>query len=178
MLFRNILFLSILFSFCSIRALGQEDIPSSAIDSLQSQGTKMCELLLTKNYSEYVKFVYKPIIDMVGGEKQMEEMIMKGLNELNAQGFIITSLTLEKPSVILKFNNELQCTFLENAKMVVPKGKMIVSSPLIAISENGGSNWRFIATNGKDIRTLKQTLPNLSDSLVLPQSQVKQLDKG
>jgi hypothetical protein len=50
------------------------------------------------------------------------------------------------------------------------EGKAIVSEySLIAISNDAGKHWYFIDTSGKDLATLRQSLPNLSTELVVPE---------
>jgi hypothetical protein len=56
--------------------------------------------------------------------------------------------------------------------MRVPGGRIVSQSTLIGISNNGGENWYFIDTSGKDIQTMKRSFSNLSEKLIIPQ-QVK-----
>jgi len=50
------------------------------------------------------------------------------------------------------------------------EGKAIVSEySLIAISNDGGGHWFFIDTSGKNLETLRQSLPNLSTALIVPE---------
>lgn len=88
---------------------------------------------------------------------------------MNADGFDFLNATLGNPSEIITINNELQCTLPQNIEMKVPNGRLVSQSTLIAISSNGGENWYFIDTSGKDIQAMKRMFSNLSEKLVIPQ---------
>jgi hypothetical protein len=142
------------------------------ISSVEKQGSIMTKLFLAKDYKEFVKYVYQPSIDVIGGKEKMIELIQESVNQLATNGFYITNCSVEKPEKIIYFKNELQCTFVEYVEMKVYrggriKGRLISKSILIGISKNNGEDWSFIETLGRDLKTLQRTFNDLSDNLVI-----------
>ena len=144
---------------------------STLISNVLSQGNKMANELLAKNYEVFAKYTYKPIIDMTGSEEKLIELIKKGIEDMEAEGFFFTKCSIEKPNNIIHLKEELQCTVLETIEMKTPKGRMVTKSTLIGISIDNGQNWTFIDTQSKDLKKLQEILPNLSDELIIPKKE-------
>lgn len=136
---------------------------------IREEAEMMCQFLLKKDYNSFIKFTYPKLIEMIGGKEKMVEQLSKEFKKMNKDGFEFLNITLGNPSEIIIINNELQCTLHQNIEMKVPSGRLISHSTLIAISSNGGKNWYFLDTSGKDIQTMKRSFSNLSEKLVIPQ---------
>ena len=148
----------------------QTSLPDSvAMANANTQGNTMAQLLLEKNYTDFAKYTYPPIIKMAGGEKNMIAIIKKGLDDVEAQGYTFISFSIEKPTKILHLKNSLQCVVVENIKMKIPNGKLTTSSALIGVSTDKGNNWTFIDTHGADLKSLQKTIPGLSNDLQMPE---------
>ena len=129
----------------------------------------MGQFLIKKDYNSFTKFTYPKLIEMMGGKEKMIEQISKEFKKMNADGFDFINITFGNSSEIITTNNELQSTLPQNIEMKVPGGRLVSQSTLIAISNNGGKNWCFIDSSGKDIQAMKRIFSNLSEKLVIPQ---------
>lgn len=136
---------------------------------IKEEAEMMSQFLLKKDYNSFIKFTYPKIIEMMGGKEKMVEKLSKELKKMNDEGFDFLSMTFGNPSEIININKELQCTLPQNIEMKVPGGRLVSESTLIGISNNGGKNWYFIDTSGKDIQTMKRSFSNLSEKLFIPQ---------
>ena len=133
---------------------------------VEEQAKKMGDLLLKKDLKSYIKFTYPVIVEKMGGEERMIEIMEQGNKEMEAQGTILSSVIFGEPSdIITTENGELQCTLPQTIEMQVANGRLVSKSTLIAISVDQGKKWFFIDTSGKDIKMMKKALPNLSDQL-------------
>ncbi len=136
---------------------------------IKEEAEMMGQFLIKKDYNSFTKFTYPKLIEMMGGKEKMIEQISKEFKKMNADGFDFINITFGNSSEIITTNNELQSTLPQNIEMKVPGGRLVSQSTLIAISNNGGKNWCFIDSSGKDILTMKRTFSNLSEKLVIPQ---------
>lgn len=135
--------------------------------SVLSDATKMDEALIHQDYKTFASFTYPKIVTLLGGEKKMTEIIKKS-DETSR----IISIDLGNPSDIITSGKELQTTVPTKVTITMlepsKKGKLIILSTLIGISENSGKSWYFLDTSGKTIETLRTAIPNLSEKIVVP----------
>lgn len=136
---------------------------------IKEQAEIMAKFLLEKDFSSFTKYTYPKIVEMLGGKQKMVDILNKNSKEMLSQGTDFNNVTIGEPSRIFTNGKELQCTIPQTIEMKVPNGRLITNSTLIAISTDNGKNWYFVDTSGKNIQTMKKTLPNLSEDLVIPE---------
>jgi hypothetical protein len=136
--------------------------------NIKLQAEKMCQLLLKKDFSSFTKFTYPKVVEMMGGEAKMVEVIENGTLQMESEETSILNATIGEPSNTITYESEIQCTVPQTTEIKVPDGMLITKSTLIAISMDNGKNWYFVDTSGKDIQTMREMLPNLSPELVIP----------
>jgi hypothetical protein len=114
-----------------------ENVQTKSVDSLNyekiiiSQAQIMGQLLLKKNFNAFVKYTYPKVVEMMGGETKMIEVLEKGSKQMESEGVKFLNVTIGQPSKIIAIDNELQCTLPETIEMKVPGGKLITRSTLI-----------------------------------------------
>jgi hypothetical protein len=161
--------------FLNLNSFSQKQlIDSIYLNRVEKQGLIMTKFFLDKDYKGFTKYVYQPSLDILGGEEIAIQTIEKAVDKLSKDGFYISNCSVEKPANIILFNNEFQCTLIENIEMKVIKdglfkGRLVSKSILIGISKNNGEDWTFIETSGKPLTTLRSTFKNLSDNLIIPE---------
>lgn len=138
------------------------------VTALKQQADTMAQLLLKKDYSSFVKYTYPAIITMAGGKDKLLSGLKTAMKNMEAQGYTITKVEIGEPSAMVKKDKEWQCTVPEILELKTKDGRLVTKSTLIAVSKDNGKNWYFIDTQGKNISTLKEQLPNLSSALVIP----------
>lgn len=135
---------------------------------LQQEATKMCQLFLEKKFPEYIKYVHPKIIQLVGGEKAMIDILEKTFDQLKAQGFTFKNVTMSQPSNIVKAGKEQQAVIPQILEMKNETGTLVSTSYLVAVSPDNGKTWQFIDTGGKNLADIKKVFPTLSSSLIIP----------
>ncbi len=160
--------LSILFFVCLLTACKGQTKNADYSKAIIEQAEMMGAFLVKKDFNEFCKYTYPKIVEMMGGKQKMIEVLENGVKEMQKEGTAFLKVSFGVPSDVITTKNELQCTMPQTIEMKVPDGRLVSQSTLIAISTDKGLNWYFVDTSGKDIETMKKTLPNLSAELVIP----------
>ena len=145
------------------------DTDSSQKTNIKIQANKLAEAVIQGDYAYVASSTPSKVVSMLGGRQKMIDLMKS-----STDGAKISAFSMGKPSDILSANGELQATISETLTIEIDgqPGKLISKSTLIAISDDNGSNWKFIDTaGGKTFQQIQAVLPNLSNSLVIPQSQ-------
>lgn len=132
------------------------------------QAKDMSKLFLAKDYAAFSKYTHPNVVKSMGGDKNMVTTLKKSFEEIEADGITFLTIDFGTPSEMLTVGDELQCTVPQMIEMKVPGGKVTANTTLIALSPDKGAHWYFIDVASNNLATMKQLIPSLSDSLVLP----------
>jgi hypothetical protein len=137
--------------------------------ALKAQANAMATAIKKQDFKTVIKMTNPKVVAAAGGEAKMLEQLSKGMGAMKAKGMSIniSNVVVGEPSAFIKVKKQLQCTVPDKIEIKMMGGTMSTNSTLIAISDDNGKNWNFIDAMGKNIATLKQTLPELSDKLVI-----------
>jgi hypothetical protein len=138
-------------------------------NTIKEQAEIMVQHCLKKDFMSYTKFVYPRLLEVTGGRQKFAELIEKETKKMLSDGYEIRNIAIGEPSKVVVKGTELQCTLPQLIEMKVPEGKILSRYTLIAISMDNGKNGYFIETTGRDIQTMKNLFPNLSEELVIPE---------
>jgi len=139
--------------------------------NLKQQAINMGLAFLRGDYKTFANYTYPLILKSMGGSAKMDLVLSKSTNDMKAQSMYFTNITFEEPTKIIKSGKELQATIAQHTEIKLSKGRLIVTSTLIAISIDNGINWTFIDTSNKDMVTLRKALPNISPLITIPKQQ-------
>ena len=139
--------------------------------NLKQQVSKMGSAFVSGDYKTFANFTYPLILKLMGGATKMAAVLTKSTNDMKAQGMSFNNITVDEPSKIVKSGTELQATVAQHTEIKLTQGRLVVTSTLIAISTDNGSNWTFIDTSNKDMATLRKAFPNLSSTITIPPQQ-------
>jgi hypothetical protein len=166
---KKLILLLILFAsgYISIAQTALPDISDEEL-KLQQEATKMCNFFLEKKFPAYIKYVHPKVIQMVGGEKAMIDVLENTFVQLKEQGFTFNKASMGHPSSIITAGKEQQAIIPQILEMKNETGTLVSTSYLVAISSDKGKTWQFIDTGGKTLAEMKKVFPNLSNALVIP----------
>jgi hypothetical protein len=146
----------------------QKQLEADEKKAIQSQGQQMGNALIGEDYETYLKFTYPKVIEGLGGPAKMVEILKASRTEDNK----ITQITVGEAVQIVSAGAEIQAivpqTYIVEVKKDDKKGSLLVFLNLIAISRDIGKTWTFLDTGDKDLKTLQNMMPNLSDELSIP----------
>lgn len=142
-----------------------------ASQNLKQQAGKMGAAFVSGDYKTFTNYTYLLILKSMGGASKMIEVLNRTTNEMKAKGMSFSNITFDEPSNIVKSEKELQATITQHTEIKLPRGRLVSTSTLIAISTDNGVNWTFIDTSNKDTAALRKALPSLSPSITIPPQQ-------
>jgi len=158
----------LLFVICYVGYSQDNDINKRIYTTeIVKQANDMANAFIKEDYKSFVKFLHPKFIQAVGGENKMEKIIEKSISQAKNQGISFLNITFDNPTKIVKSNKELQCTIVQHLTAKTKNGSVMNSSTLIAISIDNGKKWYFIDTTNKDIKQIRQLLPDLSPEIVI-----------
>jgi hypothetical protein len=146
-----------------------DQIPFSQI--VKEQATEMAKAFVKGDYKTFMHYIHPKIVKMAGGQDEMMRRLNKMTREMAIQGMTFNGITFGKVSKIVRNGNQLQGTVPQHTGIKLLDGRVVSTTMLIAVSNDGGRNWTFIDTSNTDVAKLKEILPNLSDSIVIPPRQ-------
>ncbi|MDO3645239.1 hypothetical protein [Mucilaginibacter sp. L3T2-6] len=141
---------------------------SSVYSRVREQANAMGQAFLRGDYDTFAGYLYPVIINSMGGKEQIAATLRKTVSNLKANGASFSNITVDNPSKIIKAHSELQCTLQQHTTIKTRDSKIVTTSTLIAMSENGGKDWFFIDTSNKAEKDIRKALPNLNQAIVIP----------
>jgi hypothetical protein len=157
-----LLFIS--FSTVSYSQVKQDNIALK----IKTSATTMGQLLLSRNYDDFLNYMYPDAIPKMGGRENIIKMIKDGQVEMEQNGTKIISVEFGEPSEILTKNNTLQCILPQMITLQVKGGTLKSKASLFAISSDNGNNWTFLDVTRKTKEQLKQIIPIFHKGLDIP----------
>jgi len=106
---------------------------------------------------------------MAGGRERMIAEMTKELKQMEDEGVVVLSTTCGEPTQFLRDGSATLYAVLPlTLKTRAQAGVFQTESSMIAVSSDGGANWKFIDASGKDQGELKKLIPGAADKLILP----------
>ena len=145
--------------------------PAATVENypaLAAQAKEMNDAFARKDYGRFAELTYPKVVEMAGGRDQMLKGIAQQLNEMEAEGVVILSSTTGLPTQFVHDSGSIYAVLPTTLKAKAKDGIFQSEGSMIGISSDGGTNWTFIDSSGKDRRELKTLLPKVVDRLNLP----------
>ena len=137
--------------------------------NLAIQARELTEAFGRKDYARFADLIHPKVIEMAGGRERMIAEMTKELRQMEAEGVVVLSSTCGEPTQFFRDGSEsLYAVLPTTSKVKAQTGVFQSESSLIAVSSDGGANWRFIDASGKDQGELKKLIPGVVDKLNLP----------
>jgi hypothetical protein len=172
---RLLLLLPFILSYCKARTEKSKTLGNP--DNIIEQAKKMADALIQRNYVSFVDFQPPKLIEMFGGKEKAKEKIKRSWEQQEADSIIVTKITFGTPSSVINYKDELQCTIPQRFEYKTPKGMVILKSTVIALSLDQGEKWYFIDAANKTLSKIKQSFPDLSDDIVIPEQEKPEILK-
>ncbi|MGN6180427.1 MAG: hypothetical protein ACTHNW_14670 [Mucilaginibacter sp.] len=139
--------------------------------TIEKQANIMAQAFIMQDYQTFAKYTYPALLAAMGGENQMAITLRRAVNDMRLKGMSFSNIYVDSPSKIVKSRKELQCTLQQHTTIKLDNGRVVATSTLIALSEDGGKHWYFVDTSNKDNVTIHKILPNLSALITIPSEQ-------
>jgi hypothetical protein len=146
-------------------------LPATTSDNypnLVAQAKEMNNAFARKDYGRFAELTYPKVVEMAGGRDQMLKGITQQLREMEAEGVVVLSSTTGSPTQFVHDSGSIYAVLPTTLKAKAKDGIFQSEGSMIGVSSDGGTNWTFIDSSGKDHGELKTLLPNVVDRLNLP----------
>lgn len=160
----SLLFVSLL----AAAAAAQEQLGEEAAKRLQEQAEESGRAFIEGDYGRLADFTYPKLVELLGGREKLVEVVRKGVEGMKAEGFVPLSSAPSAPVQVLKAGRQTYAIVPLKFKMRAPGQLLVSDSFMIAISDDGGKNWKFLSGASVDEARLKILLPDAAGKLKLP----------
>lgn len=142
------------------------------IAAIKKKAEVLGQAILIGNYERQIDLMYHRLATVAGGRKALRTILEREERLNKAEGVVLVSISYGEPSPPLREGGCLFSLVPTHTVYRTPEGKMIISEPLLAISEDGGKTWGFLEGRSIEIETARKTiLPRLPADLRLPPKQ-------
>ena len=158
-------FISFFISFfiASLSAKGQ-----NLSTTIKVQAMDMGSALMKNDFATFVKYMHPNIIAYAGGKEKLKTKMDSAYSAMKLFGVSFKRYSIGSPGEIVSYKDQLQAVLPEITTIKTPLGELTVETSMIVISPDNGKNWWFIDTNVYKADKLKNILPDISPTLVIP----------
>jgi len=127
---------------------------------------------VNKNTDSLTMMTYENIVEMAGGKEFFEKDVNFDFEQTKAQGLEYLSANIMQFNVesIYPVLNELHALVPHDIIVKIGNKQYRSTTHILAISNDGGSNWKFVNLSKYTVESLKIYVPNLPDGFVIPES--------
>ncbi len=138
-------------------------------ETLAQQAKENADAMLKKDYETSVRFMYPPIVEMMGGFQKTLAYVKASMAEMESTGLTFEKITVGQPSATVK--ERLEDVAIVPTQMVMRvEGKRVrVNSYLVAVTQNRGRNWYFFDGAQMPKEKLSQIYPKLVATIEIPE---------
>lgn len=164
---RNLILLVALILFTSASAQVNGELDAMVL----AKAREMEKAFIAQDFAALAKFSHPAVIKVMKGEQAMIKKLEEDFGAVRSDGITFLELNFSAPSKMITVGNELQCAIEQQIVMLMPGGKLTVTTTMLAISHDQGQNWYFVDTAGNNITNMKALIPTLSPDLPVPMPQ-------
>jgi hypothetical protein len=146
---------------------------SSSIDreemrrTLKSQAQETARAMVEDDHPRMVDFTHPKVVELSGGREKMVQMLEAISRDMKGR-WPSRVAVVEDPTGMTEAGGDWYGIVPFTLQMTGKEMRGSLSSALIGVSSDGGRHWKFVDAGGKDLRQVKQLLPNFPEGLRLP----------
>lgn len=148
------------FTFCNAQSISE---------NIKNQAENMATAFEEKDYSLLLDFTYPAVLEMGGGKEMMLQFVKEAIDQMNADGFFIDSVTVGQPGEIFEAGNELHALIVQKVFTHYDGGRLVGESSLLAVSKDKGLHWYFLDVKQLTPELTKQVFPDFNNNLIIPE---------
>ena len=144
---------------------GQAEEP---VEAARKQAQAAGDATRKKDIDALLFFTYPPVLEMMGGKAKAKEIILKGMADMEKQGFRIGPTTAHRGEQLIKGKDALYCLVPLDLEIVSPQGKLRTRSFMLGISKDGGARWTFVSGSQLTPEMMRKLFPDVADKIKIP----------
>ena len=146
------------------QARGQ-DVASDKYPSLKVQAQDLADAVLNKNFEKIVEFTHPTVVAFLGGREKMIATIKQTFeNSFDKDGVTLLGFRYGEIEQEVKVDNSIFAVLAEVVRIQIKDTKYEADSSEIAVSADGGKNWKFVSgTTGQEL--FNKMFPKTADKI-------------
>ena len=150
-----------------------------ARNNLTKQAEETSQSMLKEDHQKMAHFTHPTVVEQVGGRDRFIEMLTSLAATMKQKGVRFTAAKVSEPSEIIEKAGKLYAIVPSSLKLDVQGQRRSQASYLIAVSSDGGKNWKFLDGTGPrgDRSKVREILPDFPDALPLPKIEPPALEE-
>jgi|GEM_PF-3179387 len=149
---------------------------SVKIVNLNRDVTAMMKATIANDFAVLAKYTHPLVVQMMGGADRMTAYLTNEFKKMQEQGVAFSDAQAVLPEKVIAVGTELYCVVPQKVVMAYGSKRITNTSSLLAVSNNGGSTWRFVDAGGMTDEQIKQYFPKIYGKLTIPKrSEAKEL---
>lgn len=159
---------------------GAVELEQTKKDRLKRQPQQLCDAALAADYNTVADLTYPKLIEVMGGPERYLSAIAKAMKETQSDQFRVIAVEVGEPRDAVEVGGENYAIVPTTMKMKVPEGTLVGEAFMIAASRDGGQNWTFVDSGGRNLdqRMLKTLFPLAAEKLRIPEVKRPVLHRG
>ena len=152
-----------LFAWIGVNNRPVED--SIVKSSIESEVLQMGNALSQADYDKFVEYNHVIMVNSMGGEAKMKELIDDTMNGLKEKGTIIKSIKIKNIADIQQDGESIQALLTQSVIFDTYGNESVDDQKMIAVSEDKGKSFQFINVTNKSKADIIKFFPDLNENL-------------
>lgn len=147
-----------------------DEAVSEEVQTAVKLANELANATVTGDYAKVVDATYPSLVTEMGGRENAIKVTTNAIQKMQADGFVIQSLTVGKPGPMLSEGTNSFVVLPTALEMTVPRALLKSKSYLLAVSNDKGKSWKFVEGAGLAMKEMRdRVLPTLPATLKLPE---------
>lgn len=131
--------------------------------ALMKQADEMVKAAVKNDFAKFTGYMHPKVIERSGSKEKFVAVLKQITKEMEAAGVSMVAYSVEKPAQVIEIGKQLFAVIPTKASVKTPEGVQVENGNLIAVSADGGSNWKFVRVDNK--QSIQSMFPDIVDKL-------------
>lgn len=146
---------------------------------IKLQAQELVDSMIKGNHERAAELTHPKLVEMMGGREKYIETLKEMLTEVELDQSELPPMTVGEPRDVVEINSQHYAIVPTTLRMKVPEGTLVGDGFMIGASSDGGQNWTFVDSGGKQVDRdlLRQFFGPAADQLKVPEPKDPVLQK-
>jgi hypothetical protein len=137
-------------------------------ETARKQAQQAGDATRKKDIDTLLALTYPPVLEMMGGKAKAKEIIVKGMADMEKDGFRIGPTTAHRGEQLVKVKDTLYCVVPLDMEISAPQGRLRSRSFMLGISRDGGARWTFVSGSQLTPEMMRKLFPEIGEKIKMP----------
>jgi hypothetical protein len=139
--------------------------------SLKEQADAMGTAFTANDFDKFTGFMYPKLVEAAGGRDKFITTLDGTMRQMKSAGGELVGYEIGEPGAPIEIDNRLFSVVPTEITMKLRGKPMSEKGSILAVSEDKGSNWKFVRVKSKE--SIRPLFPKAVDKLTFPETIVK-----